>query len=287
VFTMRSNSFRSSSVRFTTYVCLRPMSAVSSFLDTFYTSSKTKLVMHYSMSNNNNPAIRLNSPGTQVWGTPFDSLGTSVAISKDNETVFYISSMDNSDIRHIYRVPTAGGTSIQLSLTSADGHNPVLFRLAPGGETLVYNISIPDSEDSFIDELYSIPVCGDSPTRLTPIMVDGGSVATSGNRLGSDASGKPDIEISPDGKTVVYRADQDTDEVYELYSVQIDNIRSDFPYDIVGNDNIITPADALYVLNRIGEAKDGSNAIADVDCNGTIDATDAELVIERIGQTLD
>ena len=30
-----------------------------------------------------------------------------------------------------------------------------------------------------------------------------------------------DFQVSPDGSTVVYRADQDTDDVFELYSVPI------------------------------------------------------------------
>ncbi len=75
--------------------------------------------------------------------------------------------------------------------------------------------------------------------------------------------------------------------MFELYRVTIDGPA--FPYDIVNNDNAITPADAVYVLNRVGAATNTgcSNAIADVDNNGVINQTDVGLVVAAIGQTLD
>ena len=58
------------------------------------------------------------------------------------------------------------------------------------------------------DRVYSVPVDGGAPqVRLNGALAPGGEV--------------DDIDISPAGNRVVYTADQDTDEVIELYSVLI------------------------------------------------------------------
>ena len=46
---------------------------------------------------------------------------------------------------------------------------------------------------------------GSSPIRINPPLVAGGRVGP--------------FVISPDSKGVIYQAEQDTDEVYEIYSV--------------------------------------------------------------------
>ncbi|MEM6529566.1 MAG: hypothetical protein AAF653_14810 [Chloroflexota bacterium] len=48
---------------------------------------------------------------------------------------------------------------------------------------------------------------------------------------------------------------------------------------------IITPADVVYVLNRIGDPLDASNVRADVDQNGVINQADVDAISDRIGQT--
>ncbi|MEO1443293.1 MAG: dockerin type I domain-containing protein, partial [Chloroflexota bacterium] len=55
--------------------------------------------------------------------------------------------------------------------------------------------------------------------------------------------------------------------------------------DIV-SDGRITPADAIYVINRLGDTKDNTNFLADVNNDGTINAEDVEAVIGLIGQAL-
>jgi hypothetical protein len=43
----------------------------------------------------------------------------------------------------------------------------------------------------------------------------------------------------------------------------------------------------MYVINRIGQAKDETNAAADFDNDGDIDIADANAVISQIGQVVD
>lgn len=50
----------------------------------------------------------------------------------------------------------------------------------------------------------------------------------------------------------------------------------------VNRDGVISPADAIYVINRIG----GNDVSADVDGNGSVEDADAQIVIESIGEAV-
>ncbi|MEM6284612.1 MAG: Ig-like domain-containing protein, partial [Chloroflexota bacterium] len=54
----------------------------------------------------------------------------------------------------------------------------------------------------------------------------------------------------------------------------------------VNRDNLISPTDAISVINRIGEVKDANNAAADVDNDGDIDVDDLNAVVSRIGESV-
>ncbi len=58
------------------------------------------------------------------------------------------------------------------------------------------------------------------------------------------------------------------------------NVGLDFLHD-VNNDGFITPADALYIINR----RNSEDTLADVNVDGVVDSADAEAVIGSVGQT--
>ena len=64
-----------------------------------------------------------------------------------------------------------------------------------------------DQDTDNVDELYSVPIAGGTPTKISGDLVDGGDVGG--------------FQLSSDGSRVVYTADQDTDNILELYSVPI------------------------------------------------------------------
>ncbi len=71
-----------------------------------------------------------------------------------------------------------------------------------------------------VREIYSVPLDGSaSPTKLNGTLPSGGGVNDS-------------FQISPDSSRVVYTADQDTNEVYEIYSACITQFEAN---DIWGN----------------------------------------------------
>lgn len=53
----------------------------------------------------------------------------------------------------------------------------------------------------------------------------------------------------------------------------------------VNNDGFVTPADAVFVINRIGQSATGDNAPADINGDNTIDDVDLQAVTGTLGQT--
>ncbi len=100
--------------------------------------------------------------------------------------------------------PAAAGVRLNDPLGS--GKNIFDFRISPDSSRVVY---ISDQQTATVLELYSVPIGGPAAARIKL----NGALALNGNVTA--------IQISPDSRRVVYNADQQTDQVFELYSVPI------------------------------------------------------------------
>lgn len=152
-------------------------------------------------------------PTTDGGGVPTKLNGPLVAggdvqsefyITSDGNTVVYLAE-EQTNNEELYRVPITGGTSVKLNgpldnddveedfVVSADGQY-VVYRAEPAGAF-------------FVDELYSVNLSGGAPVTLNGDLIEGGSVR--------------EFAVSPDSTTVAYVADQDTNNLEELYRVPI------------------------------------------------------------------
>jgi hypothetical protein len=95
-----------------------------------------------------------------------------------------------------------------LSGASVDRWN---YELTPAGDRLVFAVDMGRTYPDYA--LFSVPVTGPAgaAVEISGPMAEGGAVYAFVTRF----------KISPDGRQVVYRADQEADEVYELYSVPV------------------------------------------------------------------
>ena len=111
----------------------------------------------------------------------------------------------------LFRVPVSGGQPLLLS-----GAEEVKgFELDPTLQGVVYVAELTPG----VTELFSVPADGSSPrVKLNGTMPVGGDVWT----FLPAVSLSPGVRISPDGTRVVYIADQDTNDVFDLYSAPID-----------------------------------------------------------------
>jgi Tol biopolymer transport system component len=153
---------------------------------------------------------KLNGP--LVAGGDVDSY----LVSPDGQWVIYAADQDTDEVLELYSAPMDGSSApVKLNApfpdnSESDVYSPSLpaWRVTPDSQHVVF---LADHTDE-VWELYSAPIDGSTaPIKLNGPMVEGG-----------DLSFRPSIQISPDGQRVVYMADQDIDELVELYSVPID-----------------------------------------------------------------
>jgi Tol biopolymer transport system component len=128
-------------------------------------------------------------------------------ISPDSSRVVYIA-QPTATVYELYSVPIGGpaATGVLLNDPLGAGKNISDFRISPNSIGVVY---ISDQQTANVFELYSVPIGGPAAARIKL----NGALALNGNVTG--------IRISPDSRRVVYNADQQTDQVFELYSVPI------------------------------------------------------------------
>ena len=130
-------------------------------------------------------------------------------IHPDGSTVLALGELLANDVRELFRVPVDGSAApARLSAPLVAGGNVERgFRIGPDGLTVVY---LADQEQNERFELYAVPLDGSaSPVKLNGALVAGGDV-------------QPDFAFTPDGSNVVYRADAESDERFELFGAALD-----------------------------------------------------------------
>lgn len=135
--------------------------------------------------------------------------GFSAQISPDSRRVIYFADQETNETFEIFSVPIEGPPSAAVKLNGPlppGGDLEFGFGFSPDGSRLVY---LGEQLQAGVRELFSVPIAGPSSGR----------VKLSGELTAGGDAGL--FRVSPDGSRVVYRADQDSDEVLELYSVGI------------------------------------------------------------------
>lgn len=156
----------------------------------------------YSVPIGGGTATKLNGPVTPNGGI-FD-----FTLSPDGSKVVYIGEQDIDGITELYSVPVGGGTVTKLSPNTLTTTRQVLFtrRISADSSTVVY---LGDQNTNAVNELFSVPIGGGTVTRLNNPLPSDGDVGLFG------------VELTPDGSRVIYSADQETNNVHEVFSVPI------------------------------------------------------------------
>lgn len=97
--------------------------------------------------------------------------------------------------------PMDGGAQIDLD------DSGIIDAITPDGGHAVYRWVTPSAKSPVEGDLRSVPVAGGTPVTLNPGLVSGGEVVG--------------VRATADSQSVVYRADQVTDEQFELWSVPV------------------------------------------------------------------
>jgi Tol biopolymer transport system component len=169
------------------------------YLTNEFTSLPSEL---YSVPLMGGTPVKLNGPLVN-GGNVFDNVNM---ITYDSSRVIYLADQDTDGVIELYSAPLVGGAPpIKLNgpLTSG-AYVERIFLISPDSSRVIY---VAQQDTEWVMELYSVSSSGGTPVKLNGTLVNGGDVESWGG-----------VQISPDGSRVIYLADQDTDEVWELYT---------------------------------------------------------------------
>jgi Tol biopolymer transport system component len=145
-------------------------------------------------------AVRLNGPLVADGNVS----GLGLQFSPDGSRVLYLADQTTNNMFELFSVPSTGGTAVKLNGPVATGVSDEGLQFSPDGSRVIY---LADQTTVNVSEVFSVPSAGGTPVKLNGPLVAGG-----------DASGLS-LQFSPDGSRVLYLADQNTDEVDEVFIV--------------------------------------------------------------------
>jgi hypothetical protein len=127
----------------------------------------------------------------------------------------YLADQDVNGEIELFSVPSDGSaTSVQLNAPLAAGADVFEYEVDPLGVRVAFTVADVNEHS----QLYSVPAAGgQSPVLLNGAMVAGGSIAGAGHDW---------FRIAGGGARVVYVADQETNDVFELFSAPLDGSAS-------------------------------------------------------------
>lgn len=181
---------------------------------------------------------------------------TSIRITQDNRRVLFVSNQETDAKIELFSVPLEGGDLDKLSPQLGNDSNIFDFKLSPNGEHVVYRA---DQRTDRVSELFRVPINGGSSIQLNPpletfadvfsdyqISSDSARVVYRADQItnglvelfsvsidGDDFKklNQPAVtefgqdvghyKISPDASRVVYRSNQNDEDLFELFSVPI------------------------------------------------------------------
>jgi Tol biopolymer transport system component len=150
-------------------------------------------------------------------------------IARDGSRVAYTADFESLDEFELSSATMDGAVSIVISAELAPGGDVLGFEISPDSRRIVY-LADQDANDLF--ELFGVPLDGsEAPRQISGSMVTGGDVQ------------EPYFRITPDGQRVVYLADQDENDVFELFSAPVDGSQPAIQL----NRPLLTGGDAVLV----------------------------------------
>ncbi len=201
-----------------------------------------------------------------------------ISLSANGETLVYVADQATNDIYELYYVDLSGASPaapVKLSGT-LDADEGVWTKPTPkisnDGNRVIY---VADSDTNDVFELFYVNLSGVTPTA--PVKISGTLVA--------DGGVYPEFYISGDGRTAVYLADQDTNDVFELYYVDMSGVSPAAPVKISGTlvsggaviDGFELSADGRKVIFRADKETNGVNELYFVDLSGVSPAAPVKL----------
>jgi Tol biopolymer transport system component len=142
------------------------------------------------------------------------------ALSRDGGQVVFQADQDLDGVLELFVVPIDGSVpALELPIPLVPGGNTVAFSFDADGTHVLYTADQAEDERF---ELFSIPSDGSGPSsqRSGPLVSGGDVGERTGGLFGNELFAS--FHVSPDGLWVLYMADAEVDERFELFRVAAD-----------------------------------------------------------------
>jgi hypothetical protein len=179
------------------------------------------------------------------------------AITPDSSRVIYRADQGVNNQIEAYGVAIAGGTPLKLNGPLVPGGGVSAMKLDPTGARVIY---VADQKLDGVLELFAVPLGGGPSVQLSGSMVQGGDV----DQL--------HFTLTADGLSVVYLADQEINNQYELYRVSTDADDAGIDPDNDGSGNACDCSDANPHCSTDCTDADHDEYCAPADCNDAASA---------------
>tara|TARA_R110002073_G_scaffold128397_3_gene274148 strand:+ start:2566 stop:4719 length:2154 start_codon:yes stop_codon:yes gene_type:complete len=179
-----------------------PDNQVIYFTGTIYESEGS----FYSVDQNGVDNLKL------INSTPINTVFEFEITPNGNHIIF--KGADENYDNYIYSLQMSGGTHTQISDKFRSGS----FKLSPNGNSVLF---LADREVDIVLELYEVPTSGGAIKKINGELVSGGNIDDHPSSYGRSI-----YNYSNNEENIVYLADQDTDNVFELYSFSTSTIWS-------------------------------------------------------------
>jgi Tol biopolymer transport system component len=157
------------------------------------------------------PAVKLN--GALAAG---GDVQAEFRISADGTRVLYRADQTTTGITELFCAPI-DGSQPAVALTPGQGLSfPLWYEFSPDGGSVVY---VDDRDTPGVRELYRVASTGGATVKLSGALVAGGNVTAWTSYV------RP-FSISADSSRVAFLADQNADEVFELFGAPLDGSAS-------------------------------------------------------------
>lgn len=197
----------------------------------------------------------------------------------DGTQLYFKSDYEINGEERINILPAAGGTAVELPIDNfpagADVDN---FAISPDGQTIAFS---SDFETINIFELFVVPITGGEVTKVSdPFTAEAIDLDITGDGVPDISDGNIDSDLlrtplghsiiwTPDSQKILYLADGEIDEAYELYLVDNPLFES-IPGDYNAN-GIVDASDYTIWRDTLSSTTD---LRADGDGSGAVDAAD-------------
>jgi hypothetical protein len=225
---------------------------------------------------------------------------TSFKISPDSAHVVFTGTIQTANLAELFSAPISGGSRVVLSGTTPPNIGVTGFQISPDSARVVFRAG---RNVGLFYDLYSAPIATSAPIKIAvePAVVEISADSTFAIYLSEQGLYRTSItsnsaaptplsgllaqfsdilnfRMSPDQSRVIFRADIDTDNVFELYRVQIGGKALTMDFD--GDDRILADTDLLMLIRRHLGASGAAVSSGATSANATISS--ASTIQSRI-----